>query len=134
MLLAYGWLAPSPASADCAHYVTSLTHPPADLTRFEALLHTGPPVLEAEALPFRDAAGRPARCPGGICSKRPELPVIPMPDPPQVKEWGTFLVLLPPLDAGSIAFPLNDDHSRPLHHGLPIFHPPKACAPLLVMS
>ena len=104
---------PGTARAGCAHYVVSGARSLDEATRWELLLVSGQVVPTSAAMP----AGLPARrspCPGGICSRGPELPLAPAPSAPwSIEHWGCLL-------DDSLA----DDPDRPEWLVEPPAHPP----------
>jgi hypothetical protein len=114
--------APAAVQADCAHYVGSKS----DSARMLAALDQ---TVFAEAIgagaqrPRND--GRPAACPGGMCSQGPTLPLAPTPEPIALRQWGISgpQGILDGPKAVAAAF--GEEAGHPVRVCLDIFHPPR---------
>lgn len=88
LLCIWGLGAPSPARAECAHYVKPVGGALDQAVQLE-LLSRVKSLTEPISLPVSE---RRSPCPGGICSRGPILPLAPAPPAPAVlNQWGLLL-------------------------------------------
>jgi hypothetical protein len=125
MLLAWGFAAPTSAHADCAYYVASKAHFAAtDLDLLDHPFLAGT-VAELANPTSAESSNKPARCPGGICSRSPLLPLAQAPAPTPLEQW--MLLGCGPLIEDQKPFTVlsRDEFPRRDPQGVSIFHPPR---------
>jgi hypothetical protein len=115
--------APKAVQADCAHYVISSKDPGRSLAALELKIFADA-IGQPEQDP-RDASNRPSPCPGGICSRGPDLPLAPAPDPVLIHQWGFLAAHGFPDGPKAASCPGREESVRPIGFRLTVFHPPR---------
>ena len=120
-LLLCAWLAPSAARAGC--HLGDGTSP--GLAHFDLLTSTG--AIATDDLPPPPSDHR-SPCPGGVCSRVPDVP-LPSPSTPSPTghgpQWACLLERLGIPEPSPSLRPRDDEDFLPDADGPSIFHPPR---------